>query len=333
MRGVAQPRENLSMGTAGSLPPGRIRIGVIGAGAVGSTIAYVAMLRGIAHELVLVDALPHKAEAEARDLMHGSMFIPAVTVVSGTVEDCAGAAIVVITAGAKQKPGQSRLQLVETNVATFRKLIPRVLAAAPNAILLIVSNPVDVLTYVSLKLSGLPSSRVIGSGTVLDTSRFRFLLAQRLNVAAANVHAYIVGEHGDSEVPLWSSVHIAATALEQFSSPNAPPLTESDREEIFRNVRDAAAQVIAAKGATNWAVGLAVERILEVILRDEQAILTVSSLLQEYHGISDVCVSVPSIVGRGGVRETLPLHISDDELALLRRSAGILQDIAGQLGF
>jgi L-lactate dehydrogenase len=321
------------METVGGLPPGRIRIGVIGAGAVGSTIAYVAMLRGIAHEIVLVDAQPQKAEAEARDLMHGSMFVPPVAVSSGSVEDCAGSAIVVVTAGAKQKPGQSRLQLAETNVATFRKLIPRVLAAAPRAILLIVSNPVDVLTYVSLKLSGGPSARVFGSGTVLDTSRFRFLLAKRLNVAAANVHAYMVGEHGDSEVPLWSSVHIAATGLDQFFSPNVPALTEGDREEIFRNVRDAAAQVIAAKGATNWAVGLAVERILEAILRDEQAILTVSSLLTEYHGISGVCVSVPSIVGREGVRETLPLHISDEELALLRRSAEILRESAGRLGF
>jgi L-lactate dehydrogenase len=309
------------------------RLAVIGAGAVGTTIAYTAIMRGIAQQVVLIDALPQKAEAEAKDLLHGSMFVPAVEISSGGVEACAGASVVVISSGAKQKPGQTRLQLAEANAAMFRELVPRVVAVAPEAILLVVSNPVDVLTYVALKVSGLPPARVIGSGTVLDSSRFRSLLARRLKVAVPNVHAYIVGEHGDSEVPLWSSVHIASIPLIHFKSPNAPPLSPEDREEIFSNVRDAAAQVIAAKGATNWAIGLAGARILEAILRDEDAILTISSLLTNYRGISDVCISVPSIVGRAGVTANLPLPFSQPELDALRNSAEILRTEIRRLGF
>lgn len=310
----------------------RNRIAIVGAGAVGSTIAYVAILRGLAQEIVLIDALGHKAEAEAKDLMHGSMFIPPVEVAAGDLTCCAGAAVVVITAGVKQKPGQSRLQLAERNAAMFRELIPKILAAAPDALLLVVSNPVDVLTCATLKISGLPPERVIGSGTVLDSSRFRSLIARRLNVAVPNVHAYIVGEHGDSEVPLWSSVHIAGIPLAHFTSPKAPILTQADRDEIFHNVRNAAAQVIEAKGATNWAIGVAVGRILEVILRDEQAILTVSSFRTGYHGISDVCMSVPSIVGRSGVTAALPVPITAEEAAALRRSGEILRGVGRTLG-
>ncbi len=319
---------------AGAAPPtARNKIGVIGAGAVGSTIAYALVMRGLGQQIVLSDVHAHKAEAEAKDLMHGSMFAPPVEIAAGPVEACAGACIVIITAGAKQKPGQTRLQLAEANAAMFRDLIPRVVAAAPDAILLIVSNPVDVLTYISLKTSGLPAPRVLGSGTVLDTSRFRSLLARRLEVAVPNVHAYIVGEHGDSEVPLWSSVHIASIPLIHFRSPTAPTLTDDDRVEIFRNVRDAAQQVIAAKGATNWAIGLAVERIVEAILRDERAILTVSSLLQDYKGLSDVCLSVPSIIGRSGVQAPLSLPFSQLELDALKHSAAILKESLRGLGF
>jgi L-lactate dehydrogenase len=311
----------------------RTRIAVIGAGAVGSTIAYAAMLQGLAHEIVLIDSVAGKAEAEAKDLMHGSMFVPAVEVTSGGVEACQGSSVVVITEGAKQKPGQTRLELVATNTQIFRELIPGILTLAPETLLLVVSNPVDVLTYVSLRISGLARERVIGSGTVLDTSRFRSLLAKRMNVAVSNVHAYIVGEHGDSEVPLWSSAQIANVPLLSFSSPRCPVLTEEDKTEVFRNVRDAAAQVVAAKGATNWAVGLAVVRILEAVLRDEQAILSVSSLLRDYHGISDVCISVPCLIGRGGVGAPLPLPYSNSELEALKRSAELLQATARQVGF
>ncbi len=308
------------------------KIAIIGAGAVGSTIAYAAMLQGLAHEIVLIDSASAKAEAEAKDLMHGSMFVPSVEIAAGGINDCRGAAVTVITAGAKQRPGQTRLELVATNARIFREVIPKVLAAAPETLLLVVSNPVDVLTFASLRLSGLPRERVIGSGTVLDTSRFRSLLAKRMNVAVSNIHAYIVGEHGDSEVPLWSSAQIGNVPVQRFTSPLCPALTAADCSDIFHNVRDAAAQVIAAKGATNWAVGLAVARILEAILRNEQAVLTVSSLLEDYHGVSDVCISVPCLVGSGGVGAALPVPYSEAELAALRRSAGLLKATAKDVG-
>ena len=306
----------------------RTRIAIVGAGAVGSTIAYAAMLRGLVHEIVLVDAVPHKAEAEAKDLMHGSMFAPPVELIAGGVEQCRGSAVVIVTAGAKQKPGQTRLQLVETNAAVFRDLVPRILAAAPGALLLVVSNPVDVLTYISLRLAGGAPARVFGSGTVLDTSRFRALLARRLGLAVGNVHACIVGEHGDSEVPIWSSAQVAGAPLARFGA-----LTEADRREVVRGVREAASEVIAAKGATNWAIGLAVERILEAVLRDENSVLTLSGLLEDYQGITDVCLSVPRLISRAGLGPPVPVEYSAAELAAIRSSAGILRETARRLGF
>ncbi len=311
----------------------RNRLAVIGAGTVGATIAYAAMLRNLVHEVVLIDIKADKAEAEAKDLMHGSMFLSAVEVTSGSVAACAGADIVVITAGAKQKPGQTRLDLAETNAGIFRKLIPAVVEAAPETILVVVSNPVDVLTHITLKLSGLPPERVIGSGTVLDTSRFRSLLSRRLRVAVANVHAYIVGEHGDSEVPLWSCARIAGVPLREYSTPGVTPLADSERYEIFHNVRDAAAQVIRAKGATNWAVGLAVTRILEAILRDERAVLTVSGPQPEPGDFAGACFSVPRIVSRRGLGTIIPLQAAPEELVALRRSAQTLRQAIQGLGF
>jgi L-lactate dehydrogenase len=291
------------------------------------------MLRGLVHEIVLVDSVPHKADAEAKDLMHGSMFVPRVEVGAGTVEDCRDSAVVVVTAGAKQRPGQTRLQLVDTNAALFRDLVPRILSAAPEALLLVVSNPVDVLTYISLRIAGVAPARVFGSGTVLDTSRFRALLARRLGVAVSNVHAYIVGEHGDSEVPIWSSAQIAGVPLDAVAAAAGVPLDEADRREIVRGVRDAAAEVIAAKGATNWAIGLAAARILEAVLRDENSVLTVSGLLQGDHNIDDVCLSVPRFVTRRGAGEPLPVRYDEAETAALRRSAEILRQTARRLGY
>jgi L-lactate dehydrogenase len=311
----------------------RVRIAVVGAGAVGSTIAYAVMLRGLVHEIVLVDAVPNKAEAEAKDLTHGSMFVPSVEVTAGTLEDCRGSTVVVVTAGAKQKPGQTRLQLVETNAALFRELVPRILAAAPEALLLVVSNPVDVLTHLSIRIAGGATERVFGSGTVLDTSRFRALLARRLRVSVSNVHAYIVGEHGDSEVPIWSSAQIAGVPLDAVAAAVGVPLDDDARREVVRGVRDAAAEVIAAKGATNWAIGLAVARILEAVLRDENSVLTVSGLLQGHHDINDVCLSVPRFVTRRGVGEPLPVRYDEGETAALHRSAEILRETARGLGY
>jgi len=313
--------------------PAKTRLAIIGAGSVGATIAFASMVRGLAREIVLIDAVAEKAAAEAMDLMHGSMFVPAVDVYQGSVDDCRDAAVVVITAGAKQKPGQSRLDLAAVNVKILADLLPSVLKVAPAALVLIVSNPVDVLTYIAGKISSLPPARVIGSGTVLDTSRFRSLLARRLNVAVGNIHAYIVGEHGDSEVPLWSSAQIAHIPLDQFAPPSGRPLSAEDRAAIFHHVRDAAAQVIARKGATNWAVGLAVARILEAVLRDENRVLTVSRLLAGEFGLEDVCLSLPCLVSRSGAGATLPVPVSDEELVALRHSAGTLKSAARSLGF
>jgi L-lactate dehydrogenase len=310
----------------------RTRITIIGAGSVGSTIAYAVMTTGIAHEILLTDVIEAKAEAEAKDLMHGSMFVPAVDIRAGDIEDAAGSRVVVLTAGAKQKPGQSRLQLAEANVAMLRDMAPRIRAAAPDAILLMVSNPVDVLTYAALKFSGLPPERVFGSGTVLDTSRFRSLLARRLNISVANIHAYIIGEHGDSEVPLWSSAQIANIPLTACCPPNWPPFNERDKNEIFHGVRDAAGEVIAAKGMTNWAIGLAVARILQAIFRDEQAVLTVSRLVDDYHGVSDVCVAVPTLVGARGAGAALLVPLDANELKSFRDSAALLASVGKQLG-
>jgi L-lactate dehydrogenase len=311
----------------------RFRVSVVGAGAVGSTIAYAVMIRGLAHEILLVDSVAHKAEAEAKDLMHGSMFVPTIEVIAGDLEDCAGSSVVIITAGAKQNPGQTRLELVETNAALFKNLIPRVCAAAPEALVLIVSNPVDVLTYISLRISGFGAGRVFGSGTVLDTSRFRSLLAKRLGVAVGNVHAYIVGEHGDSEVPIWSSAQVAGASLDEVAAEMGTTLSDQERCEVLRGVRDAAAEVIAAKGATNWAIGLAVARILEAVVRDENRVFTISSLVNGLYGIDDVCLSIPRFVNRSGAGDPLPVRYSDTETAALRNSGQILHDTAQRLGF
>ena len=305
----------------------RTRIAIVGAGAVGSTIAYAVMMRGLAHEIVLVDAVPGKAEAEAKDLLHGSMFVPPVELLAGSVEDCRGAAVVVVTAGAKQKPGQTRLELVEHNAALFRGLVPRILAAAPEALLLVVSNPVDVLTYISLRLSGLPPARVFGSGTVLDTSRFRALLAAPAE-SGGGERARVDRGRARRER--------SAGVVERACGRRAPRRVRAhgrDRAEIFAGVRGAAAEVIAAKGATNWAIGLAVERILQAVLRDENAVLPVSALVSDYHGIDGVCLSVPRLLTRGGAGAPLPVPYNESELAQLRRSAEILRATASRAGF
>jgi L-lactate dehydrogenase len=289
------------------------------------------MMRGLARRIVLNDVVAERAEAEADDLAHGCMYVPSVEVQAGSLDDCAGARVVIVTAGAKQEPGQSRLDLVGVNVGIFRGLIPKLAEVAPDAILLIVTNPVDVLTYAAQKLVG-GARRTFGTGTVLDTSRFRYLIAQRLGVAVGNVHAQIVGEHGDSEVPLWSSARIGNIALDEFRPSGLEPLTDDDRTEIARDVRQAAGRIIRDKGATNWAIGLTTARIVEAIARDETAILTVSRLLKDYCGIDDVCLSVPSLVSARGVGDALVPDYNRSELTALRESAAVIQDVIRQAG-
>ncbi|MDF2741478.1 MAG: L-lactate dehydrogenase [Actinomycetia bacterium] len=254
------------------------------------------------------------------------------TIGSDDIEVCRGADLVVITAGAKQKPGQTRLELAGANVNLSRKLVPQLLEVAPDAILLLVTNPVDVITYAALKFSGLPPRRVFGSGTVLDSSRLRLLVAEHCGVAVQNVHAYIAGEHGDSEIPLWSSASIGSVPLLAWDVPGRPPLDAAAREDIHRRVVGAAGEIIRGKGATNYAVGLAAARIIEAVLYDQRQVLPVSSLLEGQAGIADVCLSLPSVVDRLGVELVLPGPLSEEETVGLRKSADTVKGVIKGLG-
>ena len=310
------------------------KIGIIGAGSVGATIAYSAMIRGVAREISLFDIAKTKVDAEVLDLNHGLLFVPQAKVDGADdIEVLRGSDVVVITAGAKQKPGQTRMDLAGANAQICTKILPEVVRVAPEAILLMVTNPVDVVTEVALKLTGLPWERVIGSGTVLDSSRFRFLVARHCGVAVQNVHAYIAGEHGDSEIPLWGSATIGSIPLSQWSVEGHGRLTAADKEQIVHNVKDAAYQVIQGKGATNYAVGLAVCNILEAILFDEQRVLAVSGWLRGFRGMEDVCLSLPRIVGRKGIEAPLPIPMTVDEESGLRESAERIRGVVRELGY
>ncbi|MDM7832050.1 L-lactate dehydrogenase [Cellulomonas edaphi] len=311
------------------------KLAIVGAGAVGSTMAYAALMRGAARSVALYDINKAKVEAEALDLGHGIQFMPMAEVVgSDDIAVCADADVVMFTAGAKQKPGQTRLDLAEATISLVRKVLPLVTQVAPNAVYVMVTNPVDVVTYAALKISGLPPTQLFGSGTVLDSSRLRYLIAQHTGVAVQNVHAYIAGEHGDSELPLWSSASIGAVpVLEWQGVDGASPMTGDVRDKIAREVVESAYRIIEGKGATNYAVALAGSRIIEAVLKDERRILPISSLLNGYYGIDDVCLSVPTIVGAGGVGDRLAVPMSDDELAGLRASADAVRSVARQFGF
>jgi L-lactate dehydrogenase len=310
------------------------KIAIVGAGSVGATIAYASLVRGVGHRIALYDVNRAKVEAEVLDLNHGLQFVPMATVEgSDDISVCAGARVIVITAGAKQRPGQSRMELAATNASICRDMLPRLMAVAPDAVFLLVTNPVDVLTYVAMKVTGLPRERVFGSGTVLDSSRFRYLIARRCRVAVQNIHAYVAGEHGDSEVPLWSSASIANIPLHQWAVAGHGKLTVRDRTEIFQNVKQAAQQIIAGKGATNYAIGLATAKILESVLKDESRILPVTAMLDDFRGISDVCLSVPRIVNRRGVEEPLPIPMNEAEEAGLRNSAEVVRQASRDVGF
>ena len=310
------------------------KLAIVGAGTVGTTIAYACMLRGVCKHISLYDVNAAKVRAETLDLNHGMQFVSMATVEgSDDLEICRDASVIVLTAGAKQKMGQSRMDLAAMNVELCRSLIPKLLKVAPAAVLLMVTNPVDVITYVAQKLSGLPTNQVFGSGTVLDSSRFRFLIAQRLKVAVQSVHATIAGEHGDSEIPLWSSASVANLPLHDWAVQGHGKLTVRDRTEIFQNVKNSAAQIIEGKGATNFAIGLATAKILEAVLHDENRVLPVSSLLTNYQGISDVCLSVPCIVNRTGVDAALPVPLNAAELAGLTNSAETIRATIRSLGF
>ena len=310
------------------------KIAIVGAGSVGATIAYACLVRGIGERVVLYDIAKPKVDAEVLDLNHGIQFTGSHPVEgSDDPAVCQDAGVVVITAGAKQKPGQSRMDLAVANTGILKTMLPALLKVAPDAIYLLVTNPVDVITYITHKLTSLPANRILGSGTVLDSSRFRFLIAQRLKVAVRNVHAYIAGEHGDSEIPLWSSANVGNIPLSEWAVAGHGKLTVRDRVEIFQNVKTAAAQIIEGKGATNYAIGLATAEILEALLSDTPRILPVSSLLKDYRGIKDVCLSVPCIVNRQGVEQPLPVPMNENEIAGLANSADTIRAAIRELGF
>ena len=306
------------------------KVAIVGAGAVGATMAYAALMRGAARTVALYDINAAKVEAEVLDLGHSIQFLPMADVIgSDDVAVCADADVVMVTAGAKQKPGQTRIDLAENTISLVRGMLPSLVEVAPNATFVMVTNPVDIVTYAALKISGLPPARLFGSGTVLDSSRLRYLIANHTGVAVQNVHAYIAGEHGDTEFPLWSSASIGGVPLLDWrGSRSAGPLTPDVRERMTREVIESAYRIIAGKGATNYAIALAGSRIIEAVLRDERRVLPVSTLLDGYHGISDICLSVPTVVGRGGAERQLEIPMSDDEQASLRRSAEALRAVA-----
>jgi len=310
------------------------KVAIVGAGAVGATMAYAALMRGAARTVALYDINAAKVEAEALDLGHGVQFMPMAEVVgSDDIAVCADADVVVVTAGAKQRPGQTRIDLAENTIALVRGMLPSLVEVAPDAVFVMVTNPVDIVTYAALKISGLPPERLFGSGTVLDSSRLRYLVAAHTGVAVQNVHAYIAGEHGDTEFPLWTSASIGGVPLLDWrGSRSAGPLTPEVRDAMTREVIDSAYRIIAGKGATNYAIALAGSRIIEAVLKDERRVLPVSTLLDGYHGISDICLSVPTVVGRGGAQRQLEIPMSDDELVSLRRSAEALQGVARRFG-
>jgi L-lactate dehydrogenase len=307
------------------------KVAVVGAGDVGATTAYALLDSGAVTEIVLVDIDREKAEGEAMDLGHGASFVQPVRVSAGDYEDTWDADVVVITAGVPQKPGESRRELLERNTGVFEEMVPQITAGLnEDAVLLVVTNPVDVLSYVTWTVSGLPARRVIGSGTVLDTARFRNVLSGACGVAEQNVHAYVVGEHGDSEVLAWSATHISGTPLERFEAGAPPAGGEVDREAVEERVRGAAYEIIDKKGATYYAIGLAVREIVEAIMRDENAVLTVSTLVDGDHGIDDVYLSLPSVLNRRGVEQTLELSLTETEQRQLEGSASVLGEyIAG----
>jgi L-lactate dehydrogenase len=317
--------------SAAQVVPHPTRVAIVGAGAVGSTFAFSLLLSGLASEILLVDANARKAEGEAMDLQHAVPFAKTARVWAGTIEETAGAAITVIAAGAAQKPGETRLELLRKNAAIFREIVPPIAAANPSGIILVATNPVDVLSYLTWRISGLPAARVIGSGTILDTGRFRSLLAEHYGVDPRSVHAYILGEHGDSEVPIWSAANIAGMALADFAVANGVGHEPAELRRIFESTRDAAYEIIERKGATFYAVAAGLVRIVEAILRDQSTVLSVSSLISDYYGIDDVYLSVPTVVGRTGIERTLRLGLSAEEASGLRRSAELLRSTYGAL--
>jgi L-lactate dehydrogenase len=290
------------------------------------------MIHGFASEIVLIDIDQKRAEGEAMDLNHGISFVRPARIWAGDYQDCENADIVVISAGRAQKPNESRLSLMSDNVQVFRQLIPKIRRYNDRCVLLIATNPVDLMTFAALKISGFAPNKVIGSGTILDTARLRYLLGERFKIDPRNVHAYILGEHGDSELAAWSLASVAGTKLKDYCELNGKRCDEQYLQGVFEEVKNSAYKIIELKGRTYYAIGLGLTRIVESIVRNENAILTVSSLLDDYYGVSGICLSVPSIVNRNGIREVLKLPLAEDEIEAFQKSATALKSAAESLG-
>ena len=304
---------------------------MIGCGFVGSSSAFAMMRSGVFSELVLLDANRDKAEGEAMDIAHGLPFSRPMRIYAGDYPDLADCALIVISAGANQKPGETRLDLVKKNVTILRSIIPQITAVNREAILLVVSNPVDILTWAAQKISGLPPRQVIGSGTVLDTARLKYLLGEHLRVDSRSVHAFIVGEHGDSELAVWSGANVSGVDLDHFCELQEITDYQKVLELIYKNVRDSAYEIIDRKGATYYGIAASVARIAQCIVRDERSVMPVSVNLQGLYGVEDLCMSVPAVVGRDGAEKVLEIELSQEERSAFQKSAQTLKEVANSL--
>ena len=304
---------------------------IIGCGFVGTSIAFSLVQKGIFSELVLIDANEKKAEGEAMDLSHGLPFTKPMEIKAGGYEDIADCAMIIITAGANQKPGETRLDLVHKNVEIYKSIIPKIVEKNQEATLLIVSNPVDIMTYVALKLSGYPSHKVIGSGTVLDTARLKYLLSRHLDVDSRSIHAFIIGEHGDSELAVWSAANVSGIPLNHFCELRGSFDHMESMDRIYQSVRDSAYEIIEKKGATYYGVAMAVCRIAESVIRNEHSIMPISVYLDGLYGLHDICLSIPTVVGQEGAEKVLDIPLDLMEMGKLVYSAEELKKIIGEL--
>lgn len=309
------------------------KVAMIGCGFVGSSSAFALMQSGLFSEMVLIDADKERAEGEALDIAHGIPFARQMKIYAGDYDDIVDAAIIIITAGANQKPGETRLDLVHKNVLIFKSIIPEIAKRNCQGILLVVSNPVDILTYTALKLSGFTENRVIGSGTVLDTARLKYELGQHLSVDSRSVHAFIIGEHGDSEIAAFSSANVSGIAVSEFCEMRGHYAHEENSQQIAEKVKNSAYDIIQKKKATYYGIAMAVKRICEVIIRDEKSILPVSSMMYGAYGIEDVVLSMPAVVGKHGVETQVPIPLNEEEQVKLRKSSDTLKEIIRSLDF
>ena len=320
-------RERLHMAKAAN----NRKVAIVGCGFVGSATAFALMQSELFTEMVLIDVDRDRAEGEALDIAHGMPFAGPMNIYAGDYDDAADAAIIIVTAGANQQPGETRLDLVHKNVRIFKSIIPEIARRDYQGILLVVSNPVDILTHVALKLSGMPENRVIGSGTVLDTARFKYILGEHLGVDPRNVHARIIGEHGDSEIAAWSTANVSGIPVNDFCELRGHFDHDESMQRIAEDVKNSAYEIIAKKRATYYGIAMSVKRICEAIVRDEKPILPVSNFQHGVHDLHDVVLSMPAVVGKDGIEYQVPTPLSDDELARLHASAKALQEVMAGL--